>query len=472
METTLLKKIFFLLVLVSFCCFSLLLLSSQFSDPYSKQSTVNLTSPKVSNTSLLKLFSFFKSGVRIASYSLFWKEKPFTGTHDEIIAKIHAERFNPDKPYVITGGHYSDLYVRNMGVFYNVLLEPDFASSSADLQNRQRIALNTVELNLAYLEQSPEPVTTIAPLGGDRVTGLNIYAYPSDSIYGIVFTLSQLQKSADTAPASTELLNTHKTALSAALNHYIETIIDPDTGLVRKDLSLASARDGVKRSSSFYDNVIAWATVQLADELGVPHSPTLPAEEWKQKIITTYWRPDVGIFTDQITDTQPTFSADTLIVTSTGFLDTHNETDAAYLAAVISYIDKESLDEPFPLRYSSSDSTTFQPIVGLFAPKYMTSGIWSHWGMEYIKALALLAENEQNLTKKDAYYKEACRHLESYKQNISKYGGYPELYNDDGTIFSSPFVNSVLHSGWVVNYEYAQWQLTGHCVDSHTVYTL
>ena len=37
--------------------------------------------------------------------------------------------------------------------------------------------------------------------------------------------------------------------------------------------------------------------------------------------------------------------------------------------------------------------------------------------------------------------------------NIETYGGYPELYNADGTLFTAPISRAVLRVGWVINYE-------------------
>ncbi|HUD43926.1 MAG TPA: hypothetical protein VMR41_00075 [Patescibacteria group bacterium] len=39
--------------------------------------------------------------------------------------------------------------------------------------------------------------------------------------------------------------------------------------LVKADLLLASARDGIKRQSAFYDNVIAWSTLNFANKLNL-----------------------------------------------------------------------------------------------------------------------------------------------------------------------------------------------------------
>ena len=63
----------------------------------------------------------------------------------DIIHIIHQERFSPEQPYCITGGHFRDLYVRNSGIFYNALLDPRIALDERDWNNRVEIAIRTTE---------------------------------------------------------------------------------------------------------------------------------------------------------------------------------------------------------------------------------------------------------------------------------------------------------------------------------------
>jgi hypothetical protein len=204
--------------------------------------------------------------------------------------------------------------------------------------------------------------------------------------------------------------------------------------------------------------VIAWSTVQMADELGIPHSPTLDTETWKQAIISAYWDETAGIFNDELSPETaaaavptPVFSADSLIVTSSGFFNLQLESDRFKLVRIIDYIQTHELDQPFPLRYSRvNNKDQMRWTVKTFAPSYMGDGIWSHWGMEYIKALVMLSEAKPELAAV------ASQHLARYKHNIETFGGYPELYASDGSLFRSPLVHGVLHTGWVVNYEQAK----------------
>jgi hypothetical protein len=409
-----------------------------------------------------KMTAFLRSGVRIFLYR--WIGEPKLGTTaSEIIRNIHSRRFDPTKPYVMTGAHYSDLYIRNLGIFYNELLNEEVVLNSEDFLNRQRIALQTLALDLAFLRQNKKFVTTISPMGGATFTGINFYTEPSDSLHAVLLTIKKLrQPGMASERAADALLAEYKDDLQKEVQRYAEFVIDAETLVVKKDIHLASARDGVKRSGAFYDTVIAWRTIQLAQELGILDRNDWPTEfaallnsvVWKKQIVETYWQEDAGYFANDLDDQR--FSADSLIGTSTGFLDPKMAADRRKLEAIADYIQQQKLDSPFPLKYSKkNDQNSLHLLVKLFAPAYMGESIWSHWGVEYIKLLLLLAENTSG-QKSCAYLYKAVDGLNAYHQNIETFGGYPELYAGDGSLFQTLAVRGVLHTGWVVNYEAAR----------------
>lgn len=408
-----------------------------------------------------RLFVYLKAGLRIAK-AKFERELPLQGSEKEIIKQIHAIRFDEKNPYVITGGHFYQLFVRNLGIFYNALLDPRIPCTENDWIERQEIALKTVALDLEIFQQAGKEYTTIAPVRKNIFTCLNYYARPSDSLFAILYTLLALTDETfitTTFPAkiatknklqtktAAQLLtkNYHKT-LTQLVQTYYNDIMDPQTGLIKKSLLLASARDGIKRECSFYDNVIAWTTIRLAKRLNLYHITDDKLALWKKRIIHAFWDQKEGIFLDDLSELsqkEKLFSADSFIVTSTGFLHSTNSHDKKYLQQMVEYVKKYKLDEPFPLHYSLLDlpEKLYRP-VRYAAPSYMGTSIWSHWGMEYIKTLIYLGQRG-----------EAKKHLATYQQNIEQYGGYPELYDKAGKILHQRFYRSVLHNGWVINYE-------------------
>jgi len=406
-------------------------------------------------------------------------EKPIPGSAAEVIARIHEQRFDPGKPYVISGSHFSELYTRNLGIFYNAALDPRFALSAADWTARQQSITSTLALHLSLLEQADREYTTLYPIWPNIYSGVNVYAEPSDTLFAIFYTLramtdvnfiaARFPAKMDIPPhplqtqrIGKELLERHRGLLKIRIENYLSHIINPETGLVRQDILLSSARDQIKRQSSFYDNVIAWGSVRMATDLGlVIQCPAIlqndghcDFDKWKQLIVSAFWDDTTGIFIDDLSPlsrAEKSFSADSFIILSSGFLDLRLRKEREMLMRIRDYIVARGLDKPLPLRYADKDHPErLYPLVRAFAASYMGETHWSHWGMEYIKGLILLAEYDRK------YMEEARAALETYRQKIEEYGGYPELYDTDGKMYHVWCYKSMLQTGWVVNYEQAQ----------------
>ncbi len=414
-------------------------------------------------------------GVKILKTSLSGMNSS-EGDLDLIIRDIYKERIDSENIYVITGGHFSDLYIRNLGIFFNTILDKRTAASSKDWMNRQKIAIKTLALDMEALRQlDTELPTTLSPVGKNKFITANVHTKPSDSMFAIVYTLRALTDPdfiSDIYPIGTNLdpddstfsdytlqtietgnfmISSYEENIRKGLKDYYKRVYDTDTGLVSKDFHLSSAKDAVKRKSSFYDNVILWATMKYAVELGILVD-SYNFDEWRERIILNFWDEERGIFIDDLSDyaiKNGAFSGDSLIVLQTRFLDRTIPEDRSKLQRITKYIQKHGFDYPMPLRYGDNKAEVHLP-VALFAPDYQTNDtIWSHWGMEYIKLLYLSERDED---------KERARYfLEEYKKRMIKYGGYPELYDKEGNFFESGiFYKAVLKTGWVVNFEQAQ----------------
>lgn len=437
---------------------------------------------------LIDLITYFQRGFRILN-NVYFPEKPFKGHENKIIYQIHKERFDVSKPYVISGANFPELYVRNFGLFYSAILDPRFGFSQNDWENREKVTLQAVVLHLNLLRLAGREYTTFIPMWKNTFTAVNWNAEPSDSLFALFYTLNALKDKdfiirnfpslekpkykLQTENATNILINSYRNILIESTNNYLSEIIDSKTGIIKKDILLSSARDGIKRQSSFYDNVIAWSTVKLGIELGLNiNCPNLYIiseigsettikncnfNKWKKNIINTFWDEKAGIFLDDLSSSSiknHVYSGDAFIVTSTKFLNFKNSEDRRKIEKEIFYIQKNNLDKPFPLRYAVSNHLgKLYFFIKYFAPSYMGESIWSHWGMEYIKTLILLSKYNP------AYLIQAKNELSSYRNNILKYGGYPELYNKNGSIFKTFFYKSLLQTGWVVNYEEAQMML-------------
>ncbi len=416
-----------------------------------------------------EIFAYYKAGTHIFADVYLGGYPARSNSVKDTITDIHTLRFDPSKPYLISGDQFSVLYPRNLGIFYHATLDPRTALNKTDWLNRERIYLQTVAYALDAFSNAHQLTTTIVPIGIHSVTPINIYAYPSDSLYGILYGLFIMQdeeylknlysaESKNTYALNTKegdryLLYTYKDELRLLLQKYISTVYDPTTRLVRKDIHLSSARDAVIRSSSFYDNVILWKTLQLASTLGIQYYSPQYLQQLKQRIITTFWNPTEGYFQDDIKNTS--YSSDWLIVLSTGFLTVNNPEEKVYFEKSVTYIINNNLDIPFGLKYQNTQTANQFGMVKFFAPFYGTDAIWSYWGTEYAKLLLLLYRNTSNKT----YLTHAEQTLHAYTKNILIYKGFPEVYTSQGKFLETPFYKSIRQTGWVIDYEEAMLML-------------
>jgi hypothetical protein len=394
---------------------------------------------------------------------------------DEIITEIHDLRFNPELPYIISGDHFSVLYPRSLGIFYHSLLDSRTALSQKDWLRRQVIYAKTLAYALEVYAQSDKLSTTIVPIGPRSVALFHVYATPSDTLYSLLFALERLQsqeyfqevypfandeilpeyavRELGTQKIATELLEQHRENLVRHFNTYMDYIYDKETGLVKTDIRLSSTKDIVWREGAFYDNIIAWKTHQLAQSLGLIDQDQEFLDEYKARILDTFWFADSGLFIEDLSEqarTEKWYSGDWLIAYQTGFLNPSVPEDLEYLEAAVAYIRRNAIDQPFAMQFHPDRRPErLYWIVRLAAPDYGSTTIWSNWGMEYAKLLLRLSQETGNAT----YLSVAQRQLDAYTLNIKRYRGYPELYNYQGELYKTPLYRSILRTGWVVTYE-------------------
>ena len=389
-------------------------------------------------------------------------------TVEGIIADIHAHRFKRDRLLLTSGDHFSALFVRNLGVFYYPMLDTRIKSSQKDWEDRQIVYLQTVGYALGVFAKHRVPVTTIVSTGPRAATCVNIYAYPSDALYGVLYALAALlgkepatpvphigkaRQTLQTTEAAGQLLTEYKDVLADLYTHYRQTVFDPQTGLIRKDIHLSGAKDITRRTCAFFDNVIFWKTTQLAAELGIIPKDATFLRVLKQRILKTFWLEAEGHFLEDLSEESLEhhyYSSDWLIALVTGFLSPENARERKYFARSVSYIRAHDIDKPFAVKYQHETRAHRQFFwVRLVMASYGGDAIWSFWGMEYIKTLLLLYKET-----KDASYLEAADfHIAAYERAMLRDRGFPEVYDKDGNLLQTLIYRSIRQTGWVIGFE-------------------
>lgn len=426
-----------------------------------------------------RLFAIYQCGLYIVTTRYFHSPASKATTIESIIADIHELRYDPNKLLLISGDHFNGLFVRNLGVFYYPMLDRAIPGSETDWQNRQTTYLQSVAYALGVFTKSPTLTTTIVSQGPYAATPVNFYAYPSDSLYGILYALASLSgiehaepvayakpiHQLDTIPATENLCRTYAQTLQILYDGYKQKAFDEQTGLIRKDLHMSGAKDITRRRSSFYDNVVFWKTTELAQNLGIIPKDKPFLASLKSTIIETFWLPNEGYFLEDLSDEgikEKYYSSDWLIVLATGFLKPSNKNEREYFIRSIEYIQREKIDQPFALKYQQSTRAHRQFLaVRIAVASYGGDAIWSFWGMEYIKSLVLLYKHTGNVSyKKTAHY-----HIKKYEEAMIKNHGFPEVYDSEGNLLQTLLYRSIRQTGWVIGFEQAR-EMYRHIADT------
>jgi hypothetical protein len=388
----------------------------------------------------------------------------------DIITDIHELRYDPKKLLLISGDHFSALFVRNLGVFYYPMLDTAIPSSSSDWERRQAVYLQTLAYALGVFHKSPQLTTTIVSTGPYAATCVNFYAYPSDTLYGMLYALSALlggekarpyaytsaKHKLHTPKAAQLLLDEYQVTLQTLYADYRKIAFDDDKMLVKKSVHMSGAKDITRRESAFYDNVIFWKTTQLAMNLGLIEADTVFLRKLKTNILKVFWLAEEGYFLEDLSDEgvdKKYYSSDWLIVLATGFLDPAKRAERQYYERSTKYIQDQGIARPFAIKYQNERRAHRQfLVVRLAVASYGGNSIWSFWGMEYIKVLFSLYRE----TGDEVYAKEARFHVQKYKEAMVRDGGFPEVYDANGAMLKTPFYRSIRQTGWVIGFEQVQ----------------
>lgn len=422
---------------------------------------------KVKQSRARRWFAVLKNGVHIVNSR--WHKSPASRskTVDDIIDDIYTLRFDPSKLLLTSGDHFSALFVRNLGVFYYPTLDTHMSSTEQQWHDRQMVYLQTLSYALGTFDKQSELTTTIVPTGRRTATCVNFYAYPSDTLYGMLYALAALldkesgraveygyvSRPLDTVPAAKVLLNTYKTSLVGHYARYREKVYDEQTGLVDKTVRMSGAKDITKRSSAFFDNVVFWKTSELAMELGLTPRDSKFLRQLKERILETFWLEDEGYFLEDLSREgrrEKYYSSDWLIVLATGFLSPEKPSEQQYFTRSIEYIRRMDIARPFAIKYQHETRAHRQfAAVRMVVASYGGDSIWSFWGMEYIKTLLALSRS----TGESWYLEEADYHIAKYEEAMLKYGGFPELYDADGNMLQTALYRSIRQTGWVIGFD-------------------
>jgi hypothetical protein len=114
--------------------------------------------------------------------------------------------------------------------------------------------------------------------------------------------------------------------------------------------------------------------------------------------------------------------------------------DKGMIGSAIETMQKEGLDKPMPLSYTSPDVKTKMILQEIFVPGYEQSTIWAHMGPLFIEVVSKIDKEK------------AKEYLLKYKETIEKYGNYLEIFDRELKPYKTIFYYSDESMLWAANY--------------------
>jgi len=226
------------------------------------------------------------------------------------------------------------------------------------------------------------------------------------------------------------LVNRYKEFLRIETQKYFDIVLDKESGLVRKDRFFSSIKDEALRKSSLYNNIM---TAMLSNELNKLKLFNPFKKYYLKKLIkSNFWTGDY--FLDDLSGNKAVAGDANIIPFWT---EVFNERKMMELC--INKIQSESLDSPFPLKYTKEIPKNFN-FASWFVPNYEGNSIWMHIGLMYIEIVKRIDKNK------------AREYLGKYTELINKYRNFLEVFNPDGTPFQSRFYYADEGMLWAANY--------------------
>lgn len=249
------------------------------------------------------------------------------------------------------------------------------ATSLVALGEGERVAASLDRAMGIWERRRSHVTTTIHP--GDWPA--DVYDYGLDSLPLLLAALRAL------GPAGDELVLRHRRWLSDELEHFVATVVDPSTGLVRADRTFSAHRDTVTNRSNAYGNTMVALlakTVAERPSWGMPASLErfFPTGDHASLLRERFWMGDH--YRDAVGDDRSSGEAN-LWPFWTGVED-----DPAMLTAAFAYLEREGYTDPLPLRYEVERRPDLEVwLTRHLLPDYQGSTIWTSLGAMYLSLL-------------------------------------------------------------------------------------
>jgi hypothetical protein len=219
---------------------------------------------------------------------------------------------------------------------------------------------------------------------------VDIFDYGVDSLPLLLASLRALGEADDaTVRARADaLVREHAGWIAAEVEHFVELVVEPSTGLVRSDRTFSAHRDTFRNGSTAYANTMVPLLARTVAETGwgpdllSPHFFANGTPDWGALLQRHFWLGDR--FRDRLGSDDTSGEANVLPF-FTGVIR-----DRAMETAALGTLRREGYTTPYPLRFDVTPHTErLLPVFRVWSADYQTTTSWTSLGSMY---LALLGE--------------------------------------------------------------------------------
>lgn len=334
--------------------------------------------------------------------------KEYKGKASQICKQIVKDCWNKTL-FCASAGHFNVFYMRDFGMCVEALLKLGY----------KKEVWKTLQFALTVYSREKKLTTTIT--AGHKP--VDYFAPAPDTLPFLIHSL-KLAKAKD-------LVEIYKPFIEKEIDNYYNKFIEPKSGLIHARF-FSSIKDQAKRRTSCYDICMAGMLSKDLDELKLANP--LKQYNYEELLKNNFW--NGKYFEDALFDNFISGDANVFPYWC-GIIK-----DKKMLKSSIAAIQKNNLDEPFPLKYTSEKKARFLLWSYILSPNYEGTTIWTHLGLCY---LDVLSKADKKLMKK---------YLSQYEKHIEKHKTFLEVFNQDGSVYETPFYIADEGMLWASKYAY------------------
>lgn len=357
---------------------------------------------------MASILDYFTQGSRI--FLSGWKNrffmKKYKGNAEEICSKIVEKCWN-GRYFHTSTSNFKQFWTRDFGWCASSLIKLKYQK---EIHQTLRFALNR-------FKKYNRITTALTPRGKP-------FDFPEPAVDSLPWLIHSIK-------VSKFPYYSFKPFLNKEIKKYFDKFIDKNVGLVRPALHVSSMKDFAVRKSSCYDNSMV---ALLAKDLGsMKLDNPFKKFDYGSLLRRNYWNGE--FFHDDLTKKDYVAGDANIFPFLFGVIS-----DEKMIKSALKKIQEEGLDEPFPLKYTSSRKNVKFIWQEFFLKNYESDAIWTHMGPLYIKLLQQYDKDKAEEMKK------------KYTKMIEKHKNFLEVFNAKGKPFSTPFYYCDSGILWAVNY--------------------